>query len=42
MVMAAVVVIMIALLFGIAYDSLEQKNSKHEEMMKMEHQLKFK
>lgn len=42
MVMASIVIIMMVLLFGIAFDSLEQKNDTHEEMLKTEHQLKFK
>lgn len=42
MVMAAIVIIMIGLIFGIAYESLEKKNNHHEEMLKTEHQIKFK
>ncbi|WP_192894799.1 hypothetical protein [Neobacillus notoginsengisoli] len=42
MMMAAVTVIIVALLFGIGFDSLQKKNSEHEQMLKTEHQLKFK
>lgn len=42
MVMASMAILIVTLLFGIAYDSLEQKNSNHEDMLKNEHQLKFK
>lgn len=42
MMIAAVVMILITLLFGIAYQSLEQKNSQNEKMLQTEHQLKLK
>ncbi|MEI2356702.1 hypothetical protein [Mesobacillus zeae] len=42
MLMAFTVTVMITLVLGIAFESLHQKNTQHEEMMKTEHQLKFK
>lgn len=42
MLMAAVAVIIISLLFGIAYQALSEKNSHHENMLKTEHQIKIK
>lgn len=40
--MAFIAILIVSLLFGVAYDSLSQKNKNHEEMLKNEHQLKFK
>lgn len=42
MMMAAVVIIMVTLLFGVAYDSLAQKSNHNEEMLKTVHQVKIK
>lgn len=42
MMVAAVAVIISALLLGIAYEALSQKNSHHENMLKTEHQIKIK
>lgn len=42
MVMAAIVIIMVTLIFGVVYNSLQEKNNIHETMLKTEHQLKFK
>lgn len=42
MMMAAIVVIMVSLIFGIVYSALEEKNKVHEEMLRNEHQIKFK
>ncbi|MCU1808337.1 hypothetical protein [Cytobacillus firmus] len=42
MLMAAIVILITGLLFGVAYDSLKQKNEHHEEMLKTEHQIQFK
>jgi len=42
MLMASIVIIITGLLFGVAYDSLKQKNNHHEEMLNTEHQIKFK
>lgn len=42
MMMAAVVVIIISLLFGMAYEALSQKNAQHSNMLKTEHQIKIK
>ncbi|WP_374717747.1 hypothetical protein [Neobacillus sp.] len=40
MMIAAIVVIMVALLFGIAFESLEKKNEIHQKNLQTEHQLK--
>ncbi|MEK3992661.1 hypothetical protein [Robertmurraya sp. FSL R5-0851] len=42
MVIASVAGIMVFLLFGTVYEALNSKNTHHEDMMKTEHQLKFK
>jgi cell division protein FtsN len=42
MVMAVVVTIMITLVLGVVYKSLEEKNQQHELMLRTQHQLKMK
>jgi nitrogen fixation-related uncharacterized protein len=42
MVIAAVAAIMGFLILGTVFDGLNSKNEQHEDMMKTEHQLKFK
>lgn len=42
MMMAAVVIIMVTLILGTAYQALEQKNQQHEKMLQTEYQLKLK
>lgn len=41
MMLAAIAVIMTSLVIGISFGALSDKNSKHEEMLKNEHQLKL-
>ncbi|MDD9309779.1 hypothetical protein PUS82_00340 [Cytobacillus firmus] len=42
MVMTAVVIIMTTLVFGIVFAALVDKNKVHEDMLRTEHQIKFK
>lgn len=42
MVMAIVVTVMITLVLGVSYKSLEQRNQQHEQLLKTQHQLKIK
>jgi len=42
MVIAAVMLIIATLLFGVAYDALKDKNDTHEDLMKTEHQIESK
>lgn len=42
MLIAAVMLIIVTLLFGVAYDALKEKNDKHEGLMKTEHQIERK
>lgn len=40
--LAAIATIMGFLILGTVFDGLNSKNDQHEDMMKTEHQLKFK
>lgn len=42
MMLAFIAIMIVTLLFSVVFDALEQKNNNHEEMLKTEHQLKFK
>lgn len=42
MVMAAVTIIITSLLFGVAFNALQSKNTKHQDALKSEHQIKIK
>jgi len=42
MLIAAVMLIIVTLLFGVAYGALKDKNDIHENLMKTEHQIKRK
>jgi hypothetical protein len=41
MMIAAVAIVMITLVIGVAFDSLNKKNKNHEDMLQHEHQLKI-
>ncbi|MEG6533215.1 hypothetical protein V6C20_06705 [Caldibacillus thermoamylovorans] len=42
MVIAATVLIIVVFIFGVSFDSLVDKNSQHENVMKTQHQIQFK
>lgn len=42
MIMAIVTIIMVTLVFGVAYKSLSDKNNQHEQNLQNQHQLKTK
>ncbi|WP_269919579.1 hypothetical protein [Caldifermentibacillus hisashii] len=42
MLIAATVLVIVAFVFGISFNSLADKNSQHEEVMKTQHQIQFK
>ncbi|KYD21378.1 MULTISPECIES: hypothetical protein [Bacillales] len=42
MIIFAVVIIVISLLFGIAFTALQEKNDHHEDVLQTEHQIQFK
>ncbi|MCM3216774.1 hypothetical protein M3612_20010 [Niallia taxi] len=41
MMLAATAIIMVSLVIGISFGALADKNTKHEEMLQNEHQLKI-